>query len=38
VLSDLFTIDVVNPGSAIANASTLICFRVGNRWVAVEIC
>jgi hypothetical protein len=38
VLSDLFTIDVVNPGSAIANASTLFCFRVGNRWVAVEIC
>ena len=38
VLSDLFAIDVVNPGSAIADASSLICFRVGNRWVAVEIC
>jgi hypothetical protein len=38
VLSDLFSINVVNPGTAISSNATLICFRVGARWVAVEIC
>jgi hypothetical protein len=40
VLSNLFgsDIEVLNAGSAIANGASLICFRVGNRWLAVEIC
>jgi hypothetical protein len=40
VLSNLFgsDIEVLNPGSAIANGASLICFRVGNRWIGVEIC
>jgi hypothetical protein len=40
VLSDLYAtdIEVLNPGSAIANGVSLICFRAGNRWLAVEIC
>jgi hypothetical protein len=40
VLSDLYAtdIEVLNAGSAIANGASLICFRVGNRWLAVEIC
>jgi hypothetical protein len=40
VLSDLFgsDIEVLNPGSAIANGASLICFRVGNRWIGVELC
>jgi hypothetical protein len=40
VLSDLYAtdIEVLNAGSAIANAAMLKCFRVGNRWLAVEIC
>jgi hypothetical protein len=40
VLSDLYAtdIEVLNAGSAIANGANLICFRVGNRWLAVEIC
>jgi hypothetical protein len=40
VLSDLYStdIEVLNAGSAIANAAMLKCFRVGNRWLAVEIC
>lgn len=38
VLTDLFAIDVVNMGSAIANGAFLLCFRVGNRWSAVEVC
>ena len=37
-LADLFDIDVVNTGSAIPNSANLICFRVGNRWLAVELC
>jgi hypothetical protein len=40
VLSDLYStdIEVLNAGSAIANGASLICFRVGNRWIAVEVC
>jgi hypothetical protein len=40
VLSDLYAtdIEVLNAGSAIANSAMLKCFRVGNRWLAVEIC
>jgi hypothetical protein len=40
VLSDLYAtdIEVLNAGSAIPNGASLICFRVGNRWIGVEIC
>jgi hypothetical protein len=40
VLSDLYAtdIEVLNAGSAIPSGASLICFRVGNRWIAVEIC
>ncbi len=40
VLSDLYStdIEVLNAGSAVANGAMLKCFRVGNRWLAVEIC
>jgi hypothetical protein len=40
VLSNLFgsDIEVLNAGSAIPSGASLICFRVGNRWLAVEIC
>jgi hypothetical protein len=40
VLSNLFDsdIEVLNPGSAIASGASLICFRSGNRWLAVEVC
>jgi hypothetical protein len=40
VLSNLFgsDIEVLNAGSAIPNGASLICFRVGNRWIGVEVC
>jgi hypothetical protein len=40
VLSNLFDsdIEVLNAGAAISNGAMLKCFRVGNRWLAVEIC
>jgi hypothetical protein len=40
VLSNLFAsdIEVLNAGSAIPNGASLICFRVGNRWIGVEVC
>lgn len=40
VLSDLYStdIEVLNSGSAIPSGASLICFRVGNRWMGVEIC
>ena len=40
VLSDLYStdIEVLNAGSAIPSGASLICFRVGNRWMGVEIC
>jgi hypothetical protein len=40
VLSDLYStdIEVLNPGSAIPSGASLICFRVGNRWMGVEVC
>jgi len=40
VLSDLYDsdIEVLNSGSAIPSGASLICFRVGNRWMGVEIC
>ena len=38
VLSDLYAVDVVNMGSAIANGSYVKLFRIGNRFSAVEIC
>jgi hypothetical protein len=31
-------IEVLNSGSAIPSGASLICFRVGNRWIGVEIC
>jgi hypothetical protein len=39
-LSDLYStdIEVLNAGSAIPSGRSLICFRVGNRWIGVEIC
>lgn len=37
-LQDLYTADVVNVGSAIANGSTVKLFRVGNKLSVVEIC
>jgi hypothetical protein len=39
-LSNLFDsdIEVLNAGTTIANGAILKCFRVGNRWLAVEIC
>jgi hypothetical protein len=40
VLSNLFDsdIEVLNAGATIASGAMLKCFRVGNRWLAVEIC
>jgi hypothetical protein len=40
VLSNLFDsdIEVLNAGTTIASGAMLKCFRVGNRWLAVEIC
>jgi hypothetical protein len=40
LLSNLFDsdIEVLNAGATIASGAMLKCFRVGNRWLAVEIC
>jgi hypothetical protein len=40
VLSNLFDsdIEVLNLGAATAEGAHLICFRVGNRWLGVEVC
>lgn len=38
VAANLHTIDVINAGSAIANGAWVIVFRVGNKFVAVEVC
>jgi hypothetical protein len=40
VLSNLFDsdIEVLNAGTAIPSGRNLVCFRVGNRWLGVEIC
>jgi hypothetical protein len=40
VLSNLFDsdIEVLNLGEATAEGAHLICFRVGNRWIGVEVC
>lgn len=38
VAGDLYDVDVVNIGSAIANGSWLKLFRIGNKLSAVEIC
>jgi hypothetical protein len=38
VLEDLYDVNVVNMGSAIANGAYLKLFRVGNKFSAVEIC
>jgi hypothetical protein len=38
VLEDLYDVDLVNMGSAIANGAYLKLFRVGNKFSAVEIC
>ena len=38
VLSDLHSVAVVNAGSAIANSASLLVFRSGNKFVAVEVC
>jgi hypothetical protein len=32
------SITVWNPGSAIASGAYVICFRVGNKWIAVGVC
>lgn len=32
------SLTVWNPGSAIANNSYVICFRVGDKWLVVELC
>lgn len=37
-LQNLFTTDVVNMGSAIANGAHMKAFRVGNKISVVEIC
>lgn len=29
---------VLNAGSAIASGAYVICFRVGDKWIAVEVC
>jgi len=38
VLSDLHSVSVGNAGSAIANGSHMLGFRVGNKFVVVELC
>jgi hypothetical protein len=38
VLEDLYDVNVVNMGSAIANGAYLKLFRIGNKFSAVEIC
>ena len=38
VLSDLHSVAVVNAGSASANRASLLVFRAGNKFVAVEVC
>ena len=38
VVEDLYDVDVVNMGSAIASGAYIKLFRVGNKFSAVEIC
>jgi hypothetical protein len=38
VLTDLYDVNVVNMGSAIASGAYLKLFRIGNKFSAVEIC
>lgn len=32
------SLTVFNPGSAIASGAYVLCFRVGDKWLAVEVC
>lgn len=38
VLVNDITINVLNPGSAIASGAIVLCFRTGRNWLAVEVC
>lgn len=37
-LQNYQTLNVLNPGSAIANGSYVMLFRSGSSWLAVEVC
>ena len=38
VLQNNMTLDVLNPGSAIASGAYVLLFRTGGKWLAVEVC
>jgi hypothetical protein len=37
-LQTLFNVTAKNPGTEIASGATVIIWRVGNKWIAVEVC
>jgi hypothetical protein len=37
-LQTLWDVTAKNPGSEIASGRTVIIWRVGNKWIAVEVC
>jgi hypothetical protein len=38
VLVNDISVTVLNPGSAITSGATVLCFRTGGNWLAVEVC